>query len=122
MSEDTSELDEEIKASVSPRARASAKVKRTPTEAGAVAPELSEEVRDKLTTIMQELLLKTHELSFEYSTIDCPKLNECPLAQKSRELFKTVKELNNLVRQATPTPAPPKPQPSAKQEQQPSAE
>ena len=121
MSEDASELDEEIKASVSPRARAS-KVKRTPTEAEATAPELSEETRNKLTSIMQELLLKTHELSFEYSTIDCPKLNECPLAQKSRELFKTVKELNNLVRQATPTPTPPKPQPSAKQEQQPSAE
>jgi hypothetical protein len=47
---------------------------------------------------MQELLLKTHELSFEYSTLECEKIKDCPLAQKSRELFRTVKQLNNLVR------------------------
>jgi hypothetical protein len=47
---------------------------------------------------MQELLLKTHELSFEYSTLECDKIKDCPLAIKSRELFRTVKQLNNLVR------------------------
>jgi hypothetical protein len=66
------------------------------------APPISEEVRDELTAIMQELLLKTHELSFEYSTMDCPDIQKCPLAQKSRELFKVVKDLNKLVRQVAP--------------------
>jgi len=69
---------------------------------GATAPVLSEEMRDELTSLMQELLLKTHELSFEYSTLDCENMSKCPLAQKSRELFKVVKELNNLVRRMTP--------------------
>lgn len=66
---------------------------------------IPDELRDELTSIMQELLLKTHELSFEYSTMDCPEIQKCPLAQKSRELFKVVKELNKLVRQvSTPPP------------------
>lgn len=56
---------------------------------------------------MQELLLKTHELSFEYSTLDCEKVNDCPLAQKAKELFKVVKKLNELVRQFAPTPTKP---------------
>ncbi|MEM2832704.1 MAG: hypothetical protein QXT16_08675 [Candidatus Caldarchaeum sp.] len=47
---------------------------------------------------MQELLLKAHELSFEYSTLDCNQLMSCPLGRKSRELFKAVKRLNELVR------------------------
>jgi hypothetical protein len=67
-------------------------------------PTIAPEVRDELTSIMQELLLKTHELSFEYSTLDCNTIQKCPLALKSRELFKVVKELNNLVRKMTPPP------------------
>jgi hypothetical protein len=67
----------------------------TPTPTPAAIPP---EVRDELTSLMQELLLKTHELSFEYSTLECDKIKDCPLAQKSRELFRTVKQLNNLVR------------------------
>jgi hypothetical protein len=69
------------------------------------AGEISPEARDELTSIMQELLLKTHELSFEYSTLDCNTIQKCPLAQKSRELFKVVKELNSLVRKMTPEPS-----------------
>jgi hypothetical protein len=68
----------------------------TPTPTPATIPP---EVRDELTSLMQELLLKTHELSFEYSTLECDKIKECPLAQKSRDLFRTVKKLNALVRQ-----------------------
>jgi hypothetical protein len=68
-----------------------------PVQAATAAP-LPPEVRDELTSLMQELLLKTHELSFEYSTLECDKIKDCPLAQKSRELFRTVKQLNNLVR------------------------
>jgi len=96
-------VDEEIKEEVSPRAKASKVAKQKPTETP-TAPEVSDEVRNELTTIMQDLLLKTHELSFEYSTIDCPQLNTCPLAQKSRELFKVVKELNNLVKRVSAPP------------------
>jgi len=55
-------------------------------------------MRDELTTLMQELLMRCHELSFEYSTSDCDKILECPLAQKSKELFRTVKKLNELVK------------------------
>jgi len=51
---------------------------------------------------MQQLLLKTHELSFEYSTLDCEELTNCPLAQKSRELFKVVKEMHKLMRKIAP--------------------
>jgi hypothetical protein len=67
-------------------------------------PPIAPEVRDELTNLMQELLLKTHELSFEYSTMDCNTIQKCPLALKSKELFKVVKELNALVRKMTPPP------------------
>jgi len=66
------------------------------------APQIAPEVRDELTNIMQELLLKTHELSFEYSTCDCEDIQVCPLAQKSKELFKVVKRLNEMMRKMTP--------------------
>ncbi len=62
------------------------------------APPVPEEMRDELTSLMQELLMKCHELSFEYSTLDCEKVMECPLGQKCKELFKTVKKLNELVK------------------------
>ncbi|MGB9760029.1 MAG: hypothetical protein ACPLZG_09415 [Thermoproteota archaeon] len=100
------DVNEAVKESVSPRARVS-KVAgtRVPTPTPP-PPEIPDEVRNELTAIMQDLLLKTHELSFEYSTIDCPQLSTCPLAQKSRELFKVVKELNNLVKRVSTTPPP----------------
>jgi len=68
------------------------------------APPIAPEIRDELTAIMQELLLKTHELSFEYSTSDCEEIRDCAFAEKSRELFKVVKRLNALVRRITPPP------------------
>jgi len=66
------------------------------------APQIAPEMQDELTSLMQELLLKSHELSFEYSTLDCDEISVCPLAKKSRELFKTVKKLNELVRKISP--------------------
>jgi len=75
-----------------------------PSAAVTVAPEISAEVRDELTALMQELLMKTHELSFEYSTLDCEQLSQCPLCKKSKELFRVVKKLNELVRKMTPQP------------------
>jgi len=66
-------------------------------------PTIPPETRDQLTSLMQELLLKTHELSFEYSTSDCHEITECPLALQARELFKTVKKLHRIVRQVSPT-------------------
>jgi len=74
-----------------------------PTEQPPV-PELSPETRDELTNLMHELLLKTHELSFEYSTSDCEEITQCPLAKQSRELFKTVKKLHRIVRQVSLPP------------------
>ena len=71
----------------------------TPTVTIPTPTPVPPEIRDELTSLMQELLLKTHELSFEYSTLECDKIKECPLAQKSRDLFRTVKKLNQLVRQ-----------------------
>lgn len=56
------------------------------------------EVRDELTGLMQELLLKTHELSFEYSTMECDEIGSCPLARKAKELFRVVKRLNEIVK------------------------
>lgn len=69
-------------------------------------PQISQETRDKLTKLMQDLLLKTHELSFEYSTLECESIQSCPLACKSKELFKTVKELNKLMKEVTPEAKP----------------
>jgi hypothetical protein len=71
-----------------------------PTQAPAIAPE----VRDELTALMQDLLLKTHELSFEYSTMECEELGNCPLGKKSKELFRVVKKLNELVKKMAPQP------------------
>ncbi len=102
--ENVADINEAVKEAVSPRAKTS-KVARTPVPTPP-PPEIPDEVRNELTAIMQDLLLKTHELSFEYSTIDCPQLSTCPLAQKSRELFKVVKELNNLVKRVSTTPPP----------------
>lgn len=81
-----------------PSRRKSKKVKaQISPEQIAPAP-VPEEMRDELTSLMQELLMRCHELSFEYSTSDCDKILECPLAQKSKELFRTVKKLNELVK------------------------
>jgi len=55
---------------------------------------------------MQELLMNAHELSFEYSTMDCNDLSKCPLAQKAKDLFKTVKKLHQLMKKLTPPPKP----------------
>jgi hypothetical protein len=71
------------------------------------APPISPEVRDELTALMQDLLLKTHELSFEYSTLECDELSTCPLGKKCRELFRVVKKLNDTVRKMTPQPPTP---------------
>jgi len=53
------------------------------------------------------LLLKTHELSFEFSTMECDDITDCPLAKKSKELFRVVKRLNEMVKKMA-SPAPPK--------------
>jgi len=65
---------------------------------------LAPEVRDELTSLMQELLLKTHELSFEFSTMECDEISACPLAKKSKELFRVVKKLNEMIRKMAPQP------------------
>lgn len=62
--------------------------------------QISDKIRDELTAVMQDLLLRTHELSFEYSTLECDDITICPLAKKSKELFRVIKRLNELIRQA----------------------
>jgi len=71
-------------------------------ETSVATPVVTEEIRTELTSLVQELLLKCHELSFEYSTSDCPHLLECPIATKSKEIFKVVKKLNQLMKRVTP--------------------
>lgn len=67
---------------------------------------IPEDIRNTLASIIQDLLLKTHELSFEYSTCDCMEIQNCPLAQKSKELFRTVKQLNQLMKKVSPPAQP----------------
>jgi len=65
-------------------------------------PTIPEEAREDLTNLMQELLMKAHELSFEYSISECEKIRECAFASKAKELFKVVKRLYELTRKITP--------------------
>jgi len=64
--------------------------------------QIPDSARNELASLLQELLLKTHELSFEFSTLDYEHLRECPLVPKAQELFKVVKRLNEVVRKTIP--------------------
>jgi hypothetical protein len=66
--------------------------------------EIPEEFRSELDEIMRDLLTHAQELAFEYSTLDCPKILECTLAQKSKELFKDIKRLNEVAKKYAPKP------------------
>lgn len=66
---------------------------------------MAPDVRDRLTTLIQELLLKTQELAFEYSTLDEEHLMECPLAPKCKDIFRTTKEIYDYVRKLAQPPA-----------------
>lgn len=59
---------------------------------------IPEQFRDELATVVQELVTKAHELSFEYCTLECSNITTCPLAKKGRELFKAVKMFNEVMR------------------------
>jgi len=65
---------------------------------------MAPESRDELVVLMQELLLKTQDLTFEYSTLECDDMVNCPLCKKSKELFKVVKKLIELFRKMAPQP------------------
>ena len=64
------------------------------------------EVRNDLSRLTAELMTKSYELAFEYTTLECKDLMKCSLACKARDLFKTVKELYNVLRKITPTRTP----------------
>lgn len=68
-------------------------------------PEIPEEFRGALDEVMRDLLMHAQELAFEYSTCDCPKILECTLAQKSKELFRDIKKLNEIAKKMAPKPA-----------------
>jgi hypothetical protein len=55
-------------------------------------------VQKELNEIVGGLLTKAHELTFELATSDCPRVNECPIAQKAKDIAKLVKRLINLQR------------------------
>jgi hypothetical protein len=61
-------------------------------------PQIAPDIRDQLSLLFQELFVKTQELSFEYSTLECDDIRDCPLAQKCKELFKVTKKINEYVR------------------------
>jgi hypothetical protein len=97
--------EEQVKPRASRKGRVIAPAGLPPTQVSeqmAEQPVIPQEVRDELTSLMQELLVKTHELSFEYSTMECPQISECQLAQKSKELFRVVKRLNELMKRVAP--------------------
>jgi len=96
---------DDVRVKTPKKARVIAPAGLTPTQVSEQMleqPVIPQEVRDKLTSLMQNLLLKTHELSFEYSTMECSDITTCPLAIKAKELFKTVKELNQLMKEVAP--------------------
>jgi hypothetical protein len=99
---------EEAEADVSPAdvapVRPQPVIQTMPQPIATQQPVIAPDIRDELTTLIQDLLLKTHELSFEYSTMECEDLSACPLGKKCKELFKIVKRLNEVVRKATPPP------------------
>jgi hypothetical protein len=88
------------------KVRARKEIERDPKEIGSTSiasqDATNDEVRDELTNIIQDMLMKAHEMAFEYSTMECDQINSCPLAKKSRELFKTVKKLNEYVKKLSP--------------------
>jgi hypothetical protein len=101
--------EEQVKPRASRKGRVVAPAGLPPTQVSeqmveqpVILQEIPQEVRDELTSLMQELLVKTHELSFEYSTMECPQISGCQLAQKSKELFRVVKRLNELMKRVAP--------------------
>ncbi|MEM2528590.1 MAG: hypothetical protein QXG40_04255 [Ignisphaera sp.] len=58
--------------------------------------EVPKEITDELSRLIQDLLLKAHELSFEYSTMECDDILNCPLAKKAKELFRIIKQLSEI--------------------------
>jgi hypothetical protein len=69
-----------------------------PTPQVQQTPPIAPEIQNELTTLMQNLILKANELSFEYSTLECDEITNCPLAKKSKELFKELKKLTEFVK------------------------
>ena len=52
----------------------------------------------ELGRLINNLILAAQEGTYEYVTYDCPKKNECPIAEKIKELAKGLKELNDLMK------------------------
>jgi hypothetical protein len=88
------------------KVRARKEIERDPKEISSTSianqDMMNDEVRDELTSIIQDMLMKAHEMAFEYSTMECEQINSCQLAKKSRELFKTVKKLNEYIKKLSP--------------------
>jgi hypothetical protein len=77
-----------------------------PNPAGSIATQapLPTDLREELTLLVQDLLLKCQELAFEYSTLETSHLVECPLADKCKDLFKTTKRIHEFIRKLAQAP------------------
>ena len=53
-------------------------------------------MRDELSKIISNILVKSQEIGFELVVSECPNMSTCPIARKSKELIKELKALFEL--------------------------
>jgi len=51
-----------------------------------------QEIRDKVTSIIQKMFEVSNEIAYELATVDCDKWNTCSVCIKARKLVKLIKE------------------------------
>ena len=61
-------------------------------------PPITPEV-EKLTEKLNTIIMAAQELAYELATIDCDKADQCPLAKKSKELIRALKEFHSYVKE-----------------------
>jgi len=59
-------------------------------------PSKQDILRDKLSQIISNILVKSQEIGFELVTCECQLISTCPIAKKSKELIKELKNLFEL--------------------------
>jgi len=59
-------------------------------------PSKQDVVRDELSKIISNILVKSQEIGFELVVSECPNMSKCPIARKSKELIKELKALFEL--------------------------
>lgn len=77
----------------------STEVEKAESTAPSMVIELPEEVRNKITQEIQNLIQKANELALELATFECDKLTQCLICQKAREVVSVIKNLNKIIRE-----------------------